>query len=57
MIHSVTISASSPMLIADGTLHEAIIITWDNNSVTYAVKGGWGGGMNGVDVSLVICGE
>lgn len=56
-IKSITISPLNPTLIADGTLHDAVLITFTNNSVTYAVKGGWSGGMNGVSVSLVICGE
>ena len=56
-IKSVVISMLNSTVMSDGIQHEVELITWSNNSVTYAVKGGWSGGMAGVTVSFIICGE
>ena len=56
-IKSVAISVLNSTVMSDGIRHEVELITWSNNSVTYAVKGGWSGGMAGVTVSFIICGE
>jgi len=42
--------------VSQGFVHEAVLISVSGNQFTYAVKGGWSGGLNGVKVSYIVSG-